>query len=194
MIIGGAAKNKKGSNRKMGDKVDKKYILFGTALIWVVIAIGLIWYKQQLLSTGAKIMLETVPVDPRDMLKGDYVRLKYKISNPDFAALGSTVTFKKGETIYLELKQNGELWEAESVVGKGDLSGTGIVIKGKMKKWSREVEYGIENYYVPEGKGKEIEEALNSGRTNRVTVEAVVGKKGNAMLNRIFINGKEVKL
>ncbi|OQA90142.1 MAG: hypothetical protein BWY26_01493 [Elusimicrobia bacterium ADurb.Bin231] len=129
----------------MGGKVDKKYILFGTALIWVVIAIGLIWYKQQLLSTGAKIMLETVPVDPRDMLKGD-------------------------------------------------LSGTGIVIKGKMKKWSREVEYGIENYYVPEGKGKEIEEALNSGRTNRVTVEAVVGKKGNAMLNRIFINGKEVKL
>ena len=49
--------------------------------------------------------------------------------------------------------------------------------------------YGIESYFVPEGKGRFIEDAL---RKRRVTVELSLSPKGYASVCRMFIDNQEV--
>jgi len=49
------------------------------------------------------------------------------------------------------------------------------------------VEYGIESFFVQEGKGRDIE----SGRIGRdLKVEAVLRKDGKAMLKALWVDGK----
>ena len=56
---------------------------------WVFYTVAV---QERALSTGKVIMLETERVDPRDLLRGDYLILNYKIS-PPFSS-GSVVTRK----------------------------------------------------------------------------------------------------
>ena len=49
-------------------------------IIWFVIIAGFIGYKEYTLSQGQKILLKTIPLDPRDLFRGDYVVLNYEIS------------------------------------------------------------------------------------------------------------------
>jgi uncharacterized membrane-anchored protein len=44
---------------------------------------GMIGYKPLILESGQTITLETAPRDPRDPMRGDFVRLNYLISNLD---------------------------------------------------------------------------------------------------------------
>ena len=45
---------------------------------WIL---GTTFQQEHALSVGKIVMLETERVDPRDMLRGDYLILNYKISN-----------------------------------------------------------------------------------------------------------------
>ena len=53
---------------------------------WIVVAgqlvflIGFIAVKETALSTGREVVLQTVPVDPRSLLQGDYAILDYEIA------------------------------------------------------------------------------------------------------------------
>ena len=53
----------------------------GIISLWLIIIFGLIGYKQLTIVTGTTVLLETVPVDPRDIFRGDYVTLNYAISD-----------------------------------------------------------------------------------------------------------------
>lgn len=57
----------------------KRIIVILIACLWVAVAAAFIFSKQIILKTGKTILLETLPVDPRDLLRGDYVVLSYKI-------------------------------------------------------------------------------------------------------------------
>jgi len=43
--------------------------------------LGTAFTQERALRVGQIILLETQPVDPRDFLRGDFVRLNYKISD-----------------------------------------------------------------------------------------------------------------
>ena len=53
---------------------------------WVVVAgqlvflLGFIAVKEVALRTGTEVVLQTVPVDPRSLLQGDYAILDYEIA------------------------------------------------------------------------------------------------------------------
>ncbi len=40
-----------------------------------------IWQKEQLLNEGRSVLLELAPVDPRSIMQGDYMRLRFAIAN-----------------------------------------------------------------------------------------------------------------
>jgi uncharacterized membrane-anchored protein len=40
-----------------------------------------IYAKERLLATGAVVLLELAPVDPRSLMQGDYMALRFKIAN-----------------------------------------------------------------------------------------------------------------
>ncbi len=78
------------------EKVDEKHqgktALFGvTKLQKLAVAVSLlltigavnhaIWQKETLLDTGQSVFLELAPVDPRSLMQGDYMRLRFAIAN-----------------------------------------------------------------------------------------------------------------
>jgi uncharacterized membrane-anchored protein len=83
-----------------------KRLKFGAiVLLQVLLLTGMIGYRQHWVDTGEKILLRTVPVDPRDLFRGDYVRLTYEISNLDLDALSVYRKFKPNTVVYVGLER-----------------------------------------------------------------------------------------
>ena len=83
---------------------NKLFILIGS--FWLIIILVFIASKEFTLRTGKEILLKTVPVDPRDLFRGDYVILRYEISRLDSNHIAADYTdFKIGEKIYVALKK-----------------------------------------------------------------------------------------
>jgi uncharacterized membrane-anchored protein len=58
-----------------------KFVLFGVAaLVQIALLTLMIIDRVQILRDGTEVTLQTRPVDPRDLLRGDYVVLRYDIS------------------------------------------------------------------------------------------------------------------
>ena len=51
----------------------KKNVFLYIGLFWLVLILGFVAYKEMTLQTGEEVVLKTVPVDPRDLFRGDYV-------------------------------------------------------------------------------------------------------------------------
>ena len=122
------------------------------------------------------MLLKTAPVDPRDLLRGDYVVLNYDISSVPVIDGHWRIPAKAGEqTLWVRLKrqQDGFWGIVESsfkplpaqpdtvVLSEASLSTAMGLINGDMIR----VEYGIERYYVPEGEGH----AAGGGAQRRAT-------------------------
>ena len=171
--------------------MSKKVIVLIISFLWIVVAVGMVSSKQYILRTGKRILLETVPVDPRDFLRGDYVILRYKISTPDLSQIKSDKTsYNKGEDIFVKIEPRDKFWEVAGVGSKKGIYGEGVYLKGKVRyhyNQRLEINYGIESYFVPEGEGKEIERNMRGNRTS-VEVEAIVDSSGNALIKRVFVN------
>jgi len=75
-------------------------------LLQVALLFGIIAYRQHWVSTGDKILLRTVPFDPRDLFRGDYVDLRYEISTLDLDKLGVKEDFKPGDKAFVLLERN----------------------------------------------------------------------------------------
>ena len=52
-------------------------IIFAVAVVGVLNY--LVYEKQRVVDTGAPLLLELAPVDPRSLMQGDYMRLRYAI-------------------------------------------------------------------------------------------------------------------
>ncbi len=61
----------------------KKNYFYLLVLIAVILAVmnTAIWQKEQMLAEGETVYLKLAPVDPRSLMQGDYMRLRYAIDN-----------------------------------------------------------------------------------------------------------------
>ena len=56
--------------------------LMATFLVLILVAFGFaVYQKEQLKANGKTLLLELAPVDPRSLIQGDYMRLRFKLSN-----------------------------------------------------------------------------------------------------------------
>lgn len=63
----------------------RKTLLMLSALI-ILAAINFnIYQREQLLSNGRMVLLELAPVDPRSLMQGDYMALRFGVANQAFA-------------------------------------------------------------------------------------------------------------
>lgn len=186
----------------------KKRILIVMALQVLVLS-GMVAAKQYTLNTGAVILLETQPVDPRSLFRGDYVRLSYTINELALGALAGDDEFVKHDDVYVVLEKNGDYHQPVSVhreMPRLDQPDT-PVIKGSVQRtqrtrWNREtqqnengrfvgVKYGIENYFVPEGTGRELELRWNDAPDKRVDIRVAVDRAGKSGIKAVLVNGEE---
>ena len=137
---------------------------------------------------GMTIRVTTTPADPRDLFRGDYVTLRYKFSNAS-SIPGSTIrNDEAGQTVFVTMEQDGELWKATGI--NRTKPKEGVFLRGTLKSYGREIVYGIESYFVQEGTGKAIEEAMRRNREN-VVVELVVAPDGKAAIKTVSVNVPE---
>lgn len=65
---------------------NKKHLAFFSAIAIFVIVLGTgVFMQENLRRNGQQVILATVPVDPRDFLRGDYVDLAYEIGRGEKA-------------------------------------------------------------------------------------------------------------
>ena len=93
---------------------------FGLAVLALVVGQSLflaamVWDRVALLRSDNVVTLRTAPVDPRDIFRGDYVILTYDIAQLPLAYLEGDSDFTSGDTVLVELAQEGETWKAVSV-------------------------------------------------------------------------------
>lgn len=169
----------------------KKKIFIILGIFWLVIISGFIGYKEYTLRTGQEVLLKTTPVDPRDLFRGDYVVLRYDISS----LIAENVTserndFKSGDDVYVSLDIKEKYAVGTGIYSK--LPNEGLFIKGTLKNANSgrfNVEYGIESYFVPEGKGRYIERQLGKN----IDVIIAIDKYGKSVIKALLIDGQEVK-
>ncbi|ODS58559.1 MAG: hypothetical protein ABS36_03225 [Acidobacteria bacterium SCN 69-37] len=58
-------------------------IAAGAVLVLVVANVG-IHQREQLLATGRTVLLELAPVDPRSLMQGDYMALRFRVADAAF--------------------------------------------------------------------------------------------------------------
>lgn len=163
---------------------------------WLAIVVGLqsLWLIGTAISKEANlrratpsntVLLETMPVDPRDWLRGDFVILNYKISSIPVAGLA--LTDSASRTVWVTLEERGKFHEVVNVsLTPVEDSPGRIVVRGTITGADRfsttaRVTYGIERYYVPEGLGNP---------EGKVTVECVVTADRTLQIKQLFVNDR----
>jgi len=146
---------------------------------------------------GREVMLEIIPVDPRDFLRGDYVTLRYR-DLPRKASFCSETEPKN----YVRLREGVDgLWHfvADAAQPFGDLTQNEVQIMGRRAGFvSCLYTFGVERFYVPEGKGREIEELiddrsdLGEDESPPVTIMLAVSDSGEARIKALYYKNERL--
>lgn len=171
-------------------KETHKKIFIGIILFWVLMLGGFIGMKEWTLRTGTEVLLVMRPVDPRDLFRGDYVTLSYEISrvNPPPSPLTNDEQSSGPIYVLLSVDDAGIAHAADTSLSPPS---EGLFIAGNMMRGGGgqvNVEYGIESFFVPEGRGREIERNLR-----QMHAKVVVGKDGRAVLKGLVYQGEDVR-
>lgn len=149
------------------------------------------------LAHGTEVLLKAAPVDPRDLLRGEYVTLSYDISTVP----KSTLTGKKPDAdtraplfVRLQKQADGYWGVSESSFEQLPEKDGSVVLKSQPANYyvgpnDMRVAYGIESYYVPEGEGRHLEEANSE---HRLSIAARVGANGQAQIRSLLLDGQPV--
>lgn len=159
--------------------------------------------------TGKTVIIQTVPVDPYDPLRGYSQTLSYDISRIDnlrqlpgwqelstqqdranLNTVPNTEDLKVGTRFYIILEaptsvesQPPKAWKPVRVSSSipASLPANQVAIQGKYT--GNSIQYGLETYYMPESRQAEInQDILQQGRQQQsVVVEAKVDAQGNAV-------------
>lgn len=168
--------------------------------IWLAIIVGLqsLWLIGVAISKETNlhratpantVLLETIPVDPRDLLRGDYVILNYKISSMPVTMLRSTgASTLDGLTVWVALEKRDKFHEiAEASLSPLEEKPGQIIARGTLEssRWGPSttinINYGIERYYVPEGLGN---------LDGKVTVECLVTDDRTLQIKQLYVKDR----
>ncbi len=150
--------------------------------------------REFILSTGERVRLRTAPIDPRDPFRGDFVRLRYEISAIAPGQIRESVhdhAKEKGYPVYAVLKKGeGDLYDLDYLTD--ERPGDGIFLRGRVSNDWRivraggavAVKYGIEQLFVEQGRGKDIERRRGTRNSLQVPmeVEVAVSSGGTAVI------------
>jgi uncharacterized membrane-anchored protein len=177
-----------------------------SALLLGLVQIGFLGWiiagRAAILRDGKEVLLKVEPIDPRDLLRGDYIVLGYEISRipvklianipPDrFTSTDSelVVRLKKGAEGYW---QPSAAWfdAAPTPAASDEVDIVGHVADG----WGlREPEatiapdYGIERFYLPEGEGMAIQSDM---RVRPFGIRLAVAANGTAQIKALMDGDK----
>src|SRR5476651_2332556 len=106
-----------------------RYILAALLLCGLILAI--VVQRAAILRDGREVRLELTPVDPRDLFRGDYVVLNYRIGTVNVPPDGATA-FTRGQQVFVTLRPdaNGMSRAVAISAERPAVTGDDIVISG----------------------------------------------------------------
>jgi uncharacterized membrane-anchored protein/uncharacterized membrane protein len=152
-------------------------------LIIIVLQLGFLGYQtassERLLTTGTSIKLEITPIDPRSLLQGDYVTLNYSISTVPESFEEELESYQSLSKVKVVLSPDaGGIHRFNRFYTSGEqIAKNELVINGQASGW-RQIYYGIETYFVPEGTGLAVERDARFAYVR-------VGADGDALLEML---------
>ena len=156
------------------------------ALVLVAWSASLEWE----LASAARIRLEVVQRDPRDLLRGDYVWLQYVIADIPLGTIaGGRPDY--GDRVWVTLAPQDNVYALAAASRVPVAPGPGQrVIVGRVQTLSTtargpevHIVYGIERLYMPEGRG-----VLSRG--GKFEAEIALAAGGRPFLTRVFVDGR----
>ena len=169
-----------------------KLLLFATVLglqsAWIL---GTTYVQEHALASHDVICLETQLVDPRDLIRGDYLILNYKISDLNRTLFSPALSTNPtpGQVVYVALQSNGQFYlPVQASLEPIPPSVGRVILKGKVQSWWGDPErqpihvaYGLEQYFVREGTG---------APHGKLTVNVAVPASGQATIKEVLLDGK----
>ncbi len=163
----------------------RKLALYLVLAVQVAVLAYMAGNREYIRAYGDEIWLPTAPLDPRDPFRGDFVRLRYAINEvPAPADFQNGDESLKGTVVYAQLQE-----AARGTFEFVDLSAsppsTGAYLKGRVTdrqlRWGNHVDvrYGIEQLFVQQGRGLEIEDKRGSRGQIQVPMEVLVAVGGD---------------
>ena len=138
--------------------------------------------------------------------------MEYDISNLDLNKIPHDLgVYQRSSTVYIILSRdtapNSPLWIPESIHQNRPLASDFPFIKGRVirhKQWSDPstkfnkvtMDYSIGHYFVQEGRGREIQSAINSWdetTVRRVSVGIRLAKNGTPVIAKLYIDNNEFR-
>ncbi|MBI2923528.1 MAG: GDYXXLXY domain-containing protein [Planctomycetes bacterium] len=144
-------------------------------------------------SRDTRVTLPVVPVDPMDLFRGEYVRLGYDISRLDTTQLNRTLAPQQDRPFFLRLENRNGAWvptDLQASVGKAEPGAVWLRGRCTSPGDTLTATYGIEQFFVQQGRGREIEDAIRGGT---VQAEFAVAEDGTATLTALIVNGKRME-
>ena len=178
-----------------------KKLLVAAAILAVAQIAFLSWMiagRAAILRDGQEVLLKVEPIDPRDFLRGDYVRLNYEIRDLPVTLVENAPAgefLSEDGPIFVRLgKYPDGFWRPRSaalgepsikVAAAGEVDILGTISGGRTlgPEASFSVDYGIDRYYVPEGEGRAIETDM---RERPFGILAAIAGDGTAQIKALM--------
>ena len=159
--------------------------VIATLTILTSMLAAMVWSRISLLQNGSEIVLKTAPIDPRDLLRGYFVRLSYDIGRIAHNDLEVPVTepelgdgYKRRSTIFVKLRPDREgFWGPVSLHrtrpvedSRSEPTSPTVIIRGKILYGSCSrrllsvtdckvsIRYGIEKFFAAKQRSKKLED------------------------------------
>ena len=150
----------------------KNYIILLNLVIVLFLFNKSVLHKEETLEKGKLVLLELAPVDPRSLMQGDYMRLRYAIARN----VPKDSISKRGYCI-VKLNDKGVAQKVRFQNDVNPISDEEYAIRYNAKKWGN-IDIGAESYFFQEGKGDKYEKAKYGG--------LMIDNKGKSILVGLY--------
>ena len=177
-----------------------------SALVLALVQIGFLsWIiagRAAILRNGKEVLLKIEPVDPRDLLRGDYIILGYDISRIPVKMIANIPAGKSSSddtSIVVRLKKGADgywtpttAWFGKAptppAADEADISGH-VADGWDLREEGASIapDYGIERFYLPEGAGMAIQ---NDMRVRPFGIRLALAGDGTAQIKALVDGDK----
>ena len=166
--------------------------------------------------TGETVLLRARPVNPRDLFRGEYVRLdtpatRLFVEEGTRTAPAGAVPVRPlgawqkhdtmenrhvrtGSAAYVQLERR-DSGEHEPVSISSTPVENAMNLRGRVRRRSTDgtvyVDYGLDAFYMQEGTAKPVEDALLDGRV--VQMQVAIAASGGARIRTLLVDGVPVR-
>ena len=138
--------------------------LAGALAFQLAVLVGMVVSAQIPLWTGVEVRVRTVPVDPRSVFRGNYVRLRYPFSTLPEGAFAQGDAPRVGEVVHVRLVPGGAGIHRYAGVSFEPPS-QGVFLRGRIAgvRPAYRVRFGLEAFFASKEVAVALEQDLRAG-------------------------------